>query len=314
VVYEKVERHFNTRQVISMRDEKFRRHAGSTTRECLMSRREGQRGYQGKVAVVTGGGSGIGAALTHALTSAGAQVYCTDLDLAAAERVAKDAPGPGAAFARRVDVTDPDAVRAVVDEVVETAGRIDLMFNNAGIVLVGEVLDQSLAEWNTIIDVNIRGVVHGIAAAYPHMAKAGSGHIVNTASAAGLMASGMLTSYCATKHAVVGMSLGLRTEAKGHGIDVTVVCPSAVDTPILDKGAMAGFPGRDFILGAERAKHAYAPADLARDVLAGIARNRPIIVAPRRTKLAWLMSHTAPVAMNRMTTSFVSTQQTSGKN
>jgi short-subunit dehydrogenase len=93
---------------------------------------------------------------------------------------------------------------------------------------------------------------HGVVATYPRMVARGSGHIVNTASAAGLAASGLLTSYVATKHAVVGLSLTLRTEAAGYGVGVTAVCPTAVDTPILDKGSVGRMVGRDVILSGQR--------------------------------------------------------------
>ena len=172
------------------------------------------------------------------------------------------------ARAARLDVTDAAAVQAVVDEVVSRAGRLDLMFNNAGICWGGDTELLTLDQWNAIIDVNIRGVVHGIAAAYPLMLRQGHGHIVNTASMAGLTAAGQITSYVTTKHAVVGLSLALRSEAVPRGVGVLVVCPAAVETPILDKGAVGGFVGRDYFLQAQGGKP-YDADRLARDVLQG---------------------------------------------
>ena len=270
--------------------------------------------FEGRTAVVTGGGSGIGAALTHALTAVGAHVVCADLDPTSAEAVAGAAPGPGSAVAVDLDVTDAAAVQRVVDDVVAEHGRIDLMFNNAGILVAGETHLLTLDHWNRIIDVNLRGVVHGVQAAYPHMVRAGSGHIVNTASAAGLMASGMLTSYCATKHAVVGLSLSLRSEAVGHGVGVTVVCPSAVETPILDKGAVGAFPGRQFLLDAERSNGAYDASRLAQDVLRAVARERTILVVPARTKVGWVLGRMSPGLMQRMLRRFVRQQQAAMRN
>ena len=171
--------------------------------------------FEGKQAIVTGAGSGIGAALCRALVSAGATVVCTDIDGDAAERTAA-ALGASARSAR-LDVTDAAAVQAAVDEVVDRAGRLDLMFNNAGIVWGGDTELLTLDQWNAIIDVNIRGVVHGVAAAYPLMVRQGHGHIINTASMAGLTAAGQITSYVTTKHAVVGLSLALRSEAVTRG-------------------------------------------------------------------------------------------------
>src|ERR1700754_1918200 len=165
--------------------------------------------FAGKQAIVTGAGSGIGAALCRALASAGATVMCTDIDGVAPQ---KTASAIGARSAR-LDVTDAPAVQAAVDEVVDRAGRLDLMFNNAGICWGGDTELLTLDQWNAIIDINIRGVVHGVAAAYPLMLRQGHGYIINTASMAGLAAGGHLTSYVATKHAVVGLSMALRSEA-----------------------------------------------------------------------------------------------------
>ena len=203
--------------------------------------------FTGKQAIVTGAGSGIGAALCRALVAAGADVVCTDIDGEAAERTAASALGDRARSAR-LDVTDAAAVQAAVDEVVDRAGRLDLMFNNAGIVWGGDTELLTLDQWNAIIDVNVRGVVHGVAAAYPQMIKQGHGHIVNTASMAGLTAAGQITSYVMTKHAIVGLSLALRSEAAAHGVGVLAVCPSAIETPILEKGAIGGFVGRNYFL------------------------------------------------------------------
>src|SRR6201991_3178680 len=211
--------------------------------------------FAGRQAIVTGAGSGIGAALCRALASAGVTVVCTDIDGDAAE---KTAAAIGARSAR-LDVTDASAVHAAVDEVVDRAGRLDLMFNNAGICWGGDTELLTLDQWNAIIDINIRGVVHGVAAAYPVMLRQGHGHLVNTASMAGLTAAGRITSYVATKHAVVGMSLALRSEAVPRGVGVLVVCPAAVETPILDKGAVGGLVGRDYFLQAQGVKTAYDP-------------------------------------------------------
>lgn len=171
--------------------------------------------FEGKQAIVTGGGSGIGAALCRTLAAAGADVVCTDID---GDAAAKTVAGLRNARSAVLDVTDPAAVQAAVDDVVARAGRLDLMFNNAGITWGGDTELLTLDQWNAIIDVNIRGVVHGVAAAYPVMLRQGHGHIVNTASMAGLTAAGQITSYVMTKHAVVGLSLALRSEAVSRGV------------------------------------------------------------------------------------------------
>ncbi len=260
----------------------------------------------GKQAIVTGAGSGIGAALCRALDLAGARVLCTDIDLTAAEYTASALSSR--ARAARLDVTDAAAVQAAVDGVVDRAGRLDLMFNNAGIVWGGETELLTLDQWNAIIDINLRGVVHGVVAAYPQMLRQGHGHIINTASMAGLAAGGQLTSYVATKHAVVGLSMALRSEAVPQGVGVLVVCPAAVETPILDKGAVGSFAGRDYFLKTQGGK-AYDADRLARDTLRAIDRNTAILVKPTVAHAQRLFARAAPVLMNRLAMRFVAGQR-----
>jgi NAD(P)-dependent dehydrogenase (short-subunit alcohol dehydrogenase family) len=262
--------------------------------------------FAGKTAVITGAGSGIGAALCRALAHAGADVVCTDVDGQAAERSAS-ALGANVRAAQ-LDVTDAAAVQASVDEVVNRAGRLDLMFNNAGIVWGGDTELLTLEQWNAIIDVNIRGVVHGVAAAYPQMLRQGHGHIVNTASMAGLTAAGQITSYVTTKHAVVGLSLALRSEAGPRGVGVLVVCPAAVETPILDKGSVGGFVGRDYFLQTQGGKP-YDADRLARDVLRAIEKNKAILVKPPLAHAQWLLARLAPALMNRLSMRFIESQR-----
>jgi NAD(P)-dependent dehydrogenase (short-subunit alcohol dehydrogenase family) len=267
------------------------------------------KSFVGKQAIVTGAGSGIGAALCRALVEAGAHVLCTDIDSAAADRTA-DALGPRARSIR-VDVTDADSVQAAVDDVVLRAGRLDLMFNNAGITWAADTEKLTLAHWNSIIDVNIRGVVHGVAAAYPQMVQQGHGFIVNTASMAGLAAAGQITSYVMSKHAVVGLSLALRSEAAAHNIGVLAICPAAVETPILDKGLITGINGREFYRMGQRSKQFYDPDRLARDTLQAIERNRALLVVPRTAYAGWLLARYAPGLMQRMSIRFMAQQRRS---
>lgn len=265
--------------------------------------------FTGKQAIVTGAGSGIGAALCRALVAAGADVLCTDLVGEAAARTSDSLTGPGTARSARLDVTDAAAVQHAVDDVVSRCGRLDLMFNNAGIAWGGDTELLTLEQWNAIIDVNIRGVVHGVAAAYPVMLRQGHGHIVNTASMAGLTAAGQITSYVMTKHAVVGLSLALRSEAISRGVGVLAICPSAVETPILDKGAVGGFVGRDYYLRGQGMKTAYDPDRLARETLQAIERNKALLVVPKSAHASWLFARLAPGLLQRMSIGFVERQR-----
>lgn len=265
--------------------------------------------YVGKIAIVTGGGSGIGAALGTALVAAGAQVVLADLDGSAAEKVAAGLSGAGSARGAVLDVTDAAAVQSLVDSVVAEHGRLDLMFNNAGISLLGETQDLPLDQWNAIIDVNIRGVVHGVAAAYPVMIKQGNGHIVNTASMGGLMAAGLLTSYVMTKHAVVGLSLALRSEAAAYGVGVTAICPAAVNTPILDKGQFGVVKGRDFFLKGQGIRKPVDPDALAQQVLAAIVKNEALVIAPVQARMAHRLQRLAPKFTQKQSIKFIAKQR-----
>jgi len=151
--------------------------------------------------------------------------------------------------------------------------------------------------------------LHGVAAAYPVMLRQGHGHIVNTASMAGLTAAGQITSYVMTKHAVVGLSLALRSEADSRGVGVLAICPAAVETPILDKGAVGGFVGRDYYLKGQGIRTAYDPDRLAADTLRAIERDRALLVVPRQARAAWLLARLAPGLMQRIAIHFVARQR-----
>ncbi len=165
----------------------------------------------GKIAFVTGGASGIGAALATKLADEGVEVWIADRQIDAAQGLAQRLISSDAkAHAIELDVRSYPSFERAVAEVVQQSGRIDYLFNNAGIGVSGEVDSYTLDDWNDVFDVNLRGVVHGIQAVYPIMIGQHSGHIVNTASMAGLVASPGLGSYTATKHAVVAISKALR--------------------------------------------------------------------------------------------------------
>jgi len=257
-----------------------------------------------RTAVVTGGASGIGRAIGAELVRRGATVVLADIDGDAAEHAAKQLTeaGPGRASAVRLDVTDGPAVVQAYRAVRDEHGRLDFAFNNAGIGIGGLAEELTLEHWDRCIDVNLRGVVHGVHAAYPIMLEQGHGHIVNTASLAGLVMPSVMTPYTATKHAVVGLSLALRAEGAGRGVRVSAVCPSFVDTPLLDN-VNPGLPqtaaSRQTRARVRRIQPRVYPADkLARDVLRGMAANRALIVAPAQARvIAWFARHLPSLAL-----------------
>jgi NAD(P)-dependent dehydrogenase (short-subunit alcohol dehydrogenase family) len=201
-----------------------------------------------------------------------------------------------------LDVRD----RAAVTKLIEEVGPLDYLFNNAGIGLGGESHLMDPAYWDRIIDVNLRGVVNGVVAAYPRMVERGRGHIVNTASAAGLAPTPMVVAYSMTKHGVVGLSTSLRAEAAMHGVKVSVLCPGTVDTPILDDPPPADLPpeppgnltGRQFLglLGQKP----ISPEAFAPPALKAVARNKAVIIVPAPVKVAWYLQRLSPGAMGAL--------------
>jgi NAD(P)-dependent dehydrogenase (short-subunit alcohol dehydrogenase family) len=251
----------------------------------------------GKIAFVTGGASGIGAALATRLADGGAEVWIADRQLGKAKELAHRLDGRGAgAHAIELDVRSYPSFEGAVAEVMRRSGRIDYLFNNAGIGVGGEVDSYSLEDWNDVFDVNLRGVVHGIQAVYPIMIRQGCGHIVNTASMAGLVAAPGSASYTATKHAVVAISKVLRAEGHRHGVRVSVLCPGAIRTPILTFGEYGRYQGvsDEQLLKFWEPMRPMAPEKFAPRALRAVLRNKAIVVVPAWWRVPWYLDRLSP--------------------
>jgi NAD(P)-dependent dehydrogenase (short-subunit alcohol dehydrogenase family) len=226
------------------------------------------RTYEGAVAFITGGASGIGAALGAELKKRGAKVITSDIQSGADETL---------------DVRDRAAVDAGIARVLEREGRLDYVFNNAGTGVWGEAHRQEQADWDLVADVNFTGMLHVARAAYLTFVKQGFGHLVNTASVAGLACSPLLAVYSATKHAVVGLSKALRIEGERHGVRVSALCPGVIRTPILTGKNIYGISGERLMWFWNR----LMPIDVepfAKMTLDAVAKNEGVIVLPKRAR------------------------------
>jgi NAD(P)-dependent dehydrogenase (short-subunit alcohol dehydrogenase family) len=242
--------------------------------------------FRDKIAVVTGAASGIGRAVATRLGGRGAVVCAADIDEPGAKETAALIAGAGGrASATPLDVADGGAVTRLVDETARRHGRLDYMFNNAGIAVFGPAQDITDDLWKRVIDINFMGVLSGTLSAYRIMVAQGFGHIVNTASLAGLVPVPLLTAYAATKHAVVGLSTSLRGEGAGLGVKVSVVCPGFVRTPMFDNYTAVNIDRE--VLDAEVPKRVTDVNEAARAIIAGVAKNRAIILVGTDAHLFW---------------------------
>lgn len=256
--------------------------------------------FNEKVAIVTGAASGIGQALAEELCRRGAHVVLTDWK---EEQVCSVSGGIssacGSAAPVCLDVTDFDAFKKIVDDTVEKYGRLDYLFNNAGIAVGGEVRDVTIEDWRNVLNVNLNGVVHGVAAAYPVMVSQGFGHIINTASIEGLVAFPGTASYVASKHAVVGLSHSLRAEAKELGVNISVVCPGHIKTAIFRDSKMVNLD-REKVLDYLARIPGITPAECAKEILKGVEKNKAMIVVTAFAKILHMLQRISPALTARL--------------
>ncbi len=240
--------------------------------------------FGGKLAVITGAGSGIGRSTALEFAKEGASIVAVDIDLASAERTARLVQLLGAdAHARRVDVGSAQEMEALAQWVDEALGGTDIVINNAGIGMAGGMLDMSAAQWEKIVNVNFWGVIHGSRLFARQMAERGvAGHIVNTASAAAFGPSRSLPAYASTKAAVLMLSECMRAELAGKGIGVTAVCPGFANTGIMAATHYAGTSSEEQARMRKRAARLYQmrglkPETVSLAIINGIRHNRAVV-------------------------------------
>jgi NAD(P)-dependent dehydrogenase (short-subunit alcohol dehydrogenase family) len=249
----------------------------------------------GGVAVVTGAANGLGLAIARACARAGMKLVLADIDTGGLQSAQRELESLTRCVSLQVDVRQREQVEALASLAFDTFARTDIVFNNAGVLLVRPVLETTPADWQWLLDINLWSVIHGIAAFVPRMLMQGcEGRIVNTASAAGFISESSLAAYCVTKHAVVTLSESLHKElrSKGSMLGVTILSPAFVPTNIAKSGqgrqdagtARALSPGAleaqaqiEKAIGSGR----LTPDDVARKVLQGV-RDRSLYVFTHR--------------------------------
>lgn len=263
------------------------------------------RNLHGKTVLVTGAASGIGRESALAFGRNGADLVLCDVDDQGLKEteVALRALGRDV-LARRVDVSDADEMRAFAEETARQAGTLDILMNNAGVGLGASFLDTSLDDWDWILRINLRGVIHGCHYFVPPMVARGTGgHVVNVSSAAGYLPAEALSAYVTTKYAVLGLSESLRSELRRHRIGVTAICPGIVDTPITRssqlRGRFAEEGQREEMVEAYR-KRGYGPERVAKNVLKAIRRNRGIAPVTPEAWIAWYAKRLSPSLVSRL--------------
>jgi len=245
---------------------------------------------RGKLALVTGAASGIGRETAKALAREGAKLILCDVNAEGLGEIEGEINGlSSCVLARVVDVSDPAAMRAFADEVHAAHGALDILVNNAGVGISSSVLSTTLEDWDWVIAINLKGVVHGLHFFLPPMVDRGQGgHVVNVSSMAGYFVATGLTAYLATKFGVFGLSEATREDLRGTGIGVSTICPGVIRTGIVGASRFRGVDNADAVrahIDQEYRKRDYGPERVAAAIVKAIRHNRKIVpVSPE----AWL--------------------------
>jgi NAD(P)-dependent dehydrogenase (short-subunit alcohol dehydrogenase family) len=251
----------------------------------------GIKDFRGKVTVITGAGSGIGRATAMAFAEKGAELVIVDKDEYRITEAAEEIKARGArVLTRKVDVSDRTQVEDLARFVIAERGRVDILYNNAGIGVGGGFDCTSLEVWERIFSVNFWGVLYGIKAFLLHMIERRYGHIVNTSSLAGLYAIPEMSAYCSTKFAVAGLGELLRAEVRKFGIGVSTICPGIINTRVVADGYMN-------LREESRAniqkvmefykKFGWPPERVAKAVLSAVRHNRSVVPVGPETWIQW---------------------------
>ena len=256
-----------------------------------------------KIVVVTGAGSGIGRATALAFAKQGARVAVCDVDEARLQTLTAEL-GDRALLARKVDVSSRAEMSAFADAVHALAPAADVIVNNAGVAIGGTFLETSLDDWDWLLGINLKGVVHGCHFFIPKMVARGEGgHVVNISSILGIYPAPNVTAYVASKFAVRGLSQSLRAELEPHKIGVTAICPGMINTSIVADGRMnSHIASRKSKMVATFAQRGAPPELVAREILDAVRTNPAVRPVGRDAKVIAAFTRMAPQITTRLGT------------
>ena len=259
--------------------------------------------FQEKTALITGAASGIGRATALELAALGADLIITDIHEPRLRNVQDEIHTLGRNCKTILaDISVKNSVASLAQEALASSEKIDILFNNAGIMSLGEVHKLTLEDWERMVDINMWGPVRLTHALLPHFIKNRSGHIITTSSIAGLVATPGMVPYSLTKSGIVGFSESMRSELKGHGIRVSVVCPGPVFTNLSETGIYGSNAARAFASAGKFMASILTPEKAARIIVQGIRKNKAHIVLPFWAKLYWYLKRCSSRLMDKITT------------
>lgn len=258
-----------------------------------------------KTVLVTGAGSGIGREIALAFASAGAYLILSDVNETGMQETGKLISAIGAKWEAHVaNVASRDDMQALATKVDAKHGALDVLVNNAGIGSAGRFLDTSLDTWDKVLDVNVKGVVHGCHYFLPAMVAAGKGgSVVNLASMAAFLAPREMSIYAASKFAVLGFSESLRSEMAEHNIHVTAICPGVINTPIVQNTIMEGKVANDGLRDKAQKMYQrrnYSPQKVAQAVVKAVLHKKSVVPVSPEAWLSYYGKRFVPSLMERL--------------
>lgn len=252
--------------------------------------------FTDKVCIVTGGAGGIGKSLCEQLAQAGGIVVASDVNRERLDKTVQNICKKGGRCTSEIfDVSNHEAFKKCINDTVEREGRLDYIFNNAGIAFGAQIQDTEIEDWKKVLDVNLNGVIYGALEAYKVMVKQGFGHIINLSSVEGFIPFPFTSSYVVSKFAVLGLSQSMWLEGRDLGVKVSAVCPGFIKTDIFDVTPVRGLDMQKWLeANAKWEKFGVTPEMCAKVILKGVEKDKAIIPVTFLAKFFWFLARLGP--------------------